>query len=92
MGESYASHHLSNDKGHDNNQLHIQVKLKLFTRDKNGMIFLASAYGTNGGHYMALYVQNGLLQFQFSCGLQTMLLSELETSVSNGNEVRISAE
>lgn len=40
---------------------------------------------------MILFVQNGQLKFQFSCGFQTMLLSELEVPVNTGYEISIKA-
>lgn len=58
----------------------------------DGLILLMIAQGNKGGHYMSLFLHRGLLQFQFSCGLQTMLLSELETPVNTGNEILIQAE
>ena len=70
----------------------MKIELKARTRAMNGLILLAAAQGTKGGHYMALFLHKGLLQFQFSCGLQTMLLSELETPVNTGNEILIQAE
>lgn len=72
--------------------LPIRVEVKVRTRATDGLILLASAQGTTGGHYMALFLHRGLLQFQFSCGLQTMLLSEIEAPVNNGNELLIQAE
>lgn len=39
--------------------------------------------------YMQLYMSSGLLKFKFSCGYQTMLLSELETFVNKGYSMKI---
>lgn len=39
--------------------------------------------------YMQLYMINGLLKFKFSCGYQTMLLSELNTYVNKGYLMKI---
>lgn len=41
------------------------------------------------GVYMQLYMSTGLLKFKFSCGYQTMLLSELKTFVNKGYPMRI---
>lgn len=96
-GDSYISHRIHGDEGTEqhtalNSILPMHVQLKVRTRATNGLIMLAAAQGSRGGHYMALFLQKGLLQFQFSCGLQTMLLSELETLVNNGHEIQIRAE
>lgn len=94
-GDSYVSHRIHKDIPHHESLdtvLPMHVQLKVRTRATNGLIMLAAAQGTKGGHYMALFLQKGLLQFQFSCGLQTMLLSELETPVNTGHEITIRAE
>lgn len=72
--------------------LPLKIELKARTRATDGLIILAAATGNKGGHYMALFLHRGLLQFQFSCGLQTMLLSELEAPINSGNEFTIKAE
>lgn len=36
---------------------------------------------------MALYLEEGLLKFKFSCGLQTMLLSEVQFHINNGYDL-----
>lgn len=41
------------------------------------------------GAYMKLYMSSGLLKFEFSCGYQTMLLSELKTYVNRGYLMKI---
>lgn len=81
----------SDDHGIENT-LAMKVEIRARTRAMDGLILLAAAQGTKGNHYMALFLHKGLLQFQFSCGLQTMLLSELETPVNTGNEILIQAE
>ncbi|XP_039488830.1 protein eyes shut isoform X1 [Drosophila santomea] len=94
-GDSYVSHRIYKDiGGHESLDavLPMHIQLKVRTRATNGLIMLAAAQGTKGGHYMALFLQKGLMQFQFSCGLQTMLLSELETPVNTGHEITIRAE
>ena len=105
-GDSYLSHrinlldeaneeHTNDIYGSNNNienMLSMQISIKARTRAMDGLILLAVAQGTKGSLYMALFLHKGLLQFQFSCGLQTMLLSELETPVNTGNEILIQAE
>ncbi|EDV99320.1 protein eyes shut [Drosophila grimshawi] len=94
-GDSYVSHRIYKDiPPHEalDAVLPMHIQLKVRTRATNGLIMLAAAQGTKGGHYMALFLQKGLMQFQFSCGLQTMLLSELETPVNTGHEITIRAE
>lgn len=94
-GDSYLSHLIYSDNHPDfdlkplDNVLPINVELKARTRATDGLIFVALAQGPKGGHYTALFLHKGLLQFQFSCGLQTMLLSELEAPINNGNEFTI---
>ncbi|KAJ1524333.1 hypothetical protein ONE63_010839 [Megalurothrips usitatus] len=41
--------------------------------------------------YMTLYLEDGLLKFQFSCGVQTMVFSEVQHRVNNGFELHIAA-
>ncbi|XP_063358645.1 protein eyes shut [Cydia amplana] len=43
------------------------------------------------GVYVQLYMNSGLLKFKFSCGYQTMLLSELKTYVNKGYPMKIEA-
>lgn len=90
-GDSYLSHRMQPPPGGEN-VLAMKVEVRARTRAMDGLILLAAAQGTKGNHYMALFLHKGLLQFQFSCGLQTMLLSELETPVNTGNEILIQAE
>uniref|UniRef100_A0A8D8ZB33 Protein eyes shut n=1 Tax=Cacopsylla melanoneura TaxID=428564 RepID=A0A8D8ZB33_9HEMI len=40
---------------------------------------------------MSLYLEDGLLKFQFSCGVQTMLFSEVQIRVNNGFDINILA-
>lgn len=100
-GSSYLSHQIYPaaddtdtplDETNIDDILPMHVELAARTRARDGLILLSVAQGSRGGHYMALFLHNGLLQFQFSCGLQTMLLSELETPVNNGHEFHILAQ
>lgn len=94
-GDSYLSHMIYSDNHRDfdikplEQILPINIELKARTRATDGLIFLAIAQGTKGGHYTALFLHKGLLQFQFSCGLQTMLLSELEAPINTGHEFTV---
>lgn len=97
-GDSYLSHLIYSDN-HPNfdlkqldSVLPIKIALKARTRATDGLILLAIAQGSKGGHYTALFLHKGLLQFQFSCGLQTMLLSELEAPINTGHELHIQVE
>ncbi|XP_058820383.1 protein eyes shut [Topomyia yanbarensis] len=72
--------------------LAIRVRFKAKFTSREGLIMLAAAEGTDGSHYVALFLNKGLLQFQFSCGLQTMLLSEIEGPVNNGYEINIKVQ
>uniref|UniRef100_A0AAG5DCS2 EGF-like domain-containing protein n=1 Tax=Anopheles atroparvus TaxID=41427 RepID=A0AAG5DCS2_ANOAO len=70
----------------------IMVRFSAKLTSREGLILLASAEGEEGYHYVALFLHNGLLQFQFSCGLQTMLLSEIEGIVNNGSELKVKVQ
>lgn len=70
----------------------MQVEINARTRAFDGLILLATAQSARGNYYMALFLHKGLLQFQFSCGQQTMLLSELEMPVNTGDDIFIQAE
>lgn len=96
-GDSYLSHKIYSAKSNQETTeaksfdhiLPMKISLKARTRANDGLILLATAQGSKGGHYTALFLHNGLLQFQFSCGLQTMLLSELEAPINTGHEFSI---
>lgn len=105
-GDSYVSHRVNgrrteqeeeevevegSDKDALERALPMDVVFRGRTRATEGLIMLAIGQGTHGSHYMALFMQRGLLQFQFSCGLQTMLLSELEAPINTGHEMIIHA-
>lgn len=42
--------------------------------------------------YMAVYLHDGLLKFVFTCGIQTMLFSELHERVNTGFRLSITAK
>lgn len=87
-----AEHTTTSDTNEYRDDFSMQIELKARTRAIDGLLLLAAAQGTKGNHYMALFLHKGLLQFQFSCGLQTMLLSELETPVNTGYEIHVQAQ
>jgi hypothetical protein len=97
-GDSYLSHLIYSENHPDfdiqkiDAVLPIKVEFKARTRASEGLISLAIAQGSKGSHYTALFLHNGLLQFQFSCGLQTMLLSELEAPINTGHEFTVQME
>lgn len=76
-GQSYVSHRPSNTS-------HTRVDITARTVAVAGLI-LYSHLGP--GVYVALYLEDGLLKFKFSCGLQTMLLSEVQFQINNGYDL-----
>lgn len=95
-GNSFISHSIYPPSTHSvdspKRQFNMQVEINARTRAFDGLILLATAQSARGNYYMALFLHKGLLQFQFSCGQQTMLLSELEMPVNNGDDIFIQAE
>ncbi|KAJ8974428.1 hypothetical protein NQ317_019280 [Molorchus minor] len=80
-GGSYLAHRLLNLS-------HIVLEFEAKTMANNGILFYSNVDTT----YMALYMQEGFLKFRFSCGYQTMLLSEVKVPVNNGYNMNIKAE
>uniref|UniRef100_T1HCE3 Uncharacterized protein n=1 Tax=Rhodnius prolixus TaxID=13249 RepID=T1HCE3_RHOPR len=80
-GRSYLLHIFGNSST-------ITVSLKMRTLAENGIILYAHA---SANIYMSLYLQQGFLKFQFSCGIQTMLFSELKYSINTGFLMDITA-
>ncbi|KAK9747245.1 hypothetical protein QE152_g5481 [Popillia japonica] len=80
-GRSFLTHQLRN-------LTHTSVEFKAKTLASSGLIF----YTNSENSYMALYIENGHLKFKFSCGFQTMLLSEVEVPVNNGHDMLVKAE
>ncbi|XP_072936300.1 protein eyes shut [Epargyreus clarus] len=78
-GNSYIGHHLKNTTSID-----IEFNAKTLITDGQ-MMYVNIAKGV----YMELYMNMGLLKFKFSCGYQTMLLSELKTFVNKGYLMKI---
>jgi protein eyes shut len=74
------------------------IRHKLRNTSSIDIVFNAKTLITDGqlmhtdiakGVYMQLYMESGLLKFKFSCGYQTMLLSELKTFVNKGYLMKI---
>ncbi|CAH0726520.1 unnamed protein product, partial [Brenthis ino] len=78
-GNSYISHHV-------NNSTTIAIQFNAKTLITDGQIMHVDI---TKGAYMKLYMSSGLLKFEFSCGYQTMLLSELKTYVNRGYLMKI---
>ncbi|XP_025993622.2 protein eyes shut [Solenopsis invicta] len=64
----------------------LRIYVKLRTAFKNGIIL--HVYFDNE-RYSLVYLELGSLKFQFSCGLETMLLGEIDAIIDNGYEVSI---
>ncbi|PSN38460.1 hypothetical protein C0J52_15614 [Blattella germanica] len=78
-GQSYLSHRLFNSTG-----THIDVVAR--TMAPTGILLYAHL---TPDMYMYLYLEDGLLKFQFSCGIQTMLFSEVQIRVNNGFDLAV---
>nr|XP_015835340.1 PREDICTED: protein eyes shut isoform X1 [Tribolium castaneum]XP_015835341.1 PREDICTED: protein eyes shut isoform X1 [Tribolium castaneum] len=80
-GQSYLKHRLPDSTN-------ISIELDAKTLSSKGLLF----YSNTDSTYMVLYIENGHLKFKFSCGYQTMLLSELKVPVNNGDLMKIKAK
>ncbi|KAF7997029.1 hypothetical protein HCN44_005306 [Aphidius gifuensis] len=80
-GKSYIRQQI---KINENGILKIYLMLK--TKSKNGIILHAFF---DEERFILLYMEFGQLKFQFSCGLQTMLLGEIDTPINDGNNITI---
>ncbi|KAJ8726204.1 hypothetical protein PYW07_000902 [Mythimna separata] len=78
-GNSFIAHKLKNATS-------INIEFNAKTLITDGQILQADIAK---GVYMQLYMNSGLLKFKFSCGYQTMLLSELKTFVNKGYPMKI---
>ncbi|KAH9640922.1 hypothetical protein HF086_015617 [Spodoptera exigua] len=78
-GNSFIAHKLINATS-------INIEFNAKTLITDGQILHADIAK---GVYMQLYMNSGLLKFKFSCGYQTMLLSELKTFVNKGYPMKI---
>ncbi|KAL0099779.1 hypothetical protein PUN28_019889 [Cardiocondyla obscurior] len=70
----------------ENKSATLRIYVKLRTAFKNGIIL--HVYFDNE-RYSLVYLELGSLKFQFSCGLETMLLGEIDAIIDNGYEVDI---
>ncbi|XP_062524089.1 protein eyes shut [Bombyx mori] len=78
-GSSYVAHKIRNSTS-------FRIAFSARTLIKDGQVM---SVDIANGVYMQLYINSGLLKFKFSCGYQTMLLSELKTYVNNGFPMKI---
>ncbi|PZC83323.1 hypothetical protein B5X24_HaOG208087 [Helicoverpa armigera] len=78
-GNSFIAHKLKNATS-------INIEFNAKTLITDGQILHADIAK---GVYMQLFMNSGLLKFKFSCGYQTMLLSELKTFVNKGYPMKI---
>ncbi|XP_047361088.1 protein eyes shut-like isoform X3 [Vespa velutina] len=83
-GKSYARQSINININNDTMNLRIYVKLR--TRFKNGIIFHVYF---DDERYALIYLESSILKFQFSCGLETMLLGEIDSAINNGFEAEI---
>jgi len=79
-GQSYISHRLPQNQN-------ISLKFDARTLSNQGLLFYVHVDST----YMTLFVKDGFLAFKFSCGYQTMLLSELKVPVNDGWAMNVKA-
>ncbi|XP_014600920.1 PREDICTED: protein eyes shut isoform X2 [Polistes canadensis] len=83
-GKSYARQSININVNNDTMSLRIYVKLR--TRFKNGIILHVYF---DDERYALIYLESSILKFQFSCGLETMLLGEIDSAINNGFEAEI---
>ncbi|XP_050588144.1 protein eyes shut [Bombus affinis] len=84
-GKSYARQHVDVEISNDNNAT-LKIFVKLRTRYKDGIILHVYF---DDEKYALIYLEYGSLKFQFSCGLETMLLGEIDSPIDNGYEADI---
>lgn len=65
------------------------VSVVIRTLAPTGLLIYAK---TTPNIYMAVYLHDGLLKFVFTCGIQTMLFSELHERVNTGFRLSITAK
>ncbi|XP_043274430.1 protein eyes shut isoform X2 [Venturia canescens] len=80
-GKSYLRQQVNIDA---DGSLRIFIRLK--TKSKSGVLVHAFF---DDERYVLLYMEGGQLKFQFSCGLQTMLLGEIDSPINNGFDVDV---
>ncbi|KAG5871345.1 hypothetical protein JTB14_008042 [Gonioctena quinquepunctata] len=79
-GHSYLSHRLLST-------FRLSIEFEAKTMANDGLLFFSNI----DSPHMTLYIEGGYLKFKFSCGYQTMLLSELKIPVNNGYRMNIKA-
>lgn len=80
-GQSHLTHFL-------NSSLGAKVEVTARTLSPSGILLYAQF---TSNMYMCVYLEEGLLNFQFSCGIQTMLFTEVQVKVNNGKDITIQA-
>nr|XP_034186489.1 protein eyes shut [Osmia lignaria] len=84
-GKSYARQQVDVEVSNGNNAT-LRIFVRLRTQFKDGIIL--HVYFDNE-KYALVYLEYGSLKFQFSCGLETMLLGEIDSPIDNGYETDI---
>ncbi|RLU18492.1 hypothetical protein DMN91_008849 [Ooceraea biroi] len=85
-GKSFVRQHVDVIITDNRSDATLRIYVKLKTAFKNGIIL--HVYFDNE-RYSLVYLELGSLKFQFSCGLETMLLGEIDATIDNGYEVDI---
>ncbi|XP_049813652.1 protein eyes shut-like [Schistocerca nitens] len=78
---SFVTHHLIEKTG-------AKIEVQARTLVLSGILLHAQL---TSNVYMAVYIEDGLLNFQFSCGVQTMLFTEVRSLVNNGYDLKVQA-
>ncbi|PBC29466.1 Protein eyes shut [Apis cerana cerana] len=84
-GKSYARQYVDVEISSDNNAT-LKIFVKLRTHFKDGIILHIYF---DDEKYALVYLEYGSLKFQFSCGVETMLLGEIDSPINNGYEADI---
>ncbi|XP_076278959.1 eyes shut isoform X2 [Lasioglossum baleicum] len=84
-GKSYVRQRVEVEVSNDNNTS-LRIFVRLRTSFKDGIILHVYF---DDEKYALVYLEYGSLKFQFSCGLETMLLGEIDSSIDHGYEVDI---
>ncbi|KZC05301.1 Protein eyes shut, partial [Dufourea novaeangliae] len=84
-GKSYVRQRVDVEISNGNNAT-MRILVRLRTRFKDGIILHVYF---DDEKYALVYLEYGSLKFQFSCGLETMLLGEIDSPIDNGYEVDV---
>ncbi|XP_076642313.1 eyes shut isoform X2 [Halictus rubicundus] len=84
-GKSYVRQRVEVEVSNDNNTS-LRIFVRLRTSFKDGIILHVYF---DDEKYALVYLEYGSLKFQFSCGLETMLLGEIDSSIDHGYVVDI---